>query len=341
MIDTEGGTKNSFLFDVIIIGAGPVGLACGLEAKRYKLSYLIIEKGCLTNSIFNFPKHMTWFSTPELLEIGGIPFTIASEKPTRQDTLIYYRKIVENFKLRLHLFEKILRINPDNQQFEIVSEKAVYHSRFVILATGCFDYPNRLNIPGADLPKVSHYYTEPFPFFRQKVAVLGGKNSAADAALDLYRHGADVTLIHRHAKLGESVKYWVLPNILNRIKEKSIKAFFNAEVTDITNDFIEIKNSATGEIRKLQNDFVFALTGYRPDFDFMRTMGIKIDDTFERAIYNHDTFETNVPGLYISGVVAAGKDRGNVFVEHGREHASKSITDIKRKLSKLRFDAAA
>jgi thioredoxin reductase (NADPH) len=323
-----GGWDLDALIDVLIVGAGPVGLACGIEAARNGFSYLIIEKGCLTNSIFHCPKNVRFFSTPELLEIGDIPFVIAEEKPARQEILNYYRRVCDHYRLRVHFDERVDRILLEGGNFRIVSAKRQYRARRVVLATGFYDHPNLLNVTGENLPKVSHYYTEPFPFYRRKVAVIGGKNSAAEAALDLYRHGGEVTLIHRGPEIGQSVKYWIRPDIINRIKEGSIKAFFNTVVTHITEDTIFIKNGS-GQEQRLENDFVFAMTGYHPDFDFMQRAGVEIDEANQKAKYDPETFETNIPGLYIAGVAAASKGGQNIFIENGREHVKKIIRHIK------------
>jgi len=312
------------LIDVLIVGAGPVGLACAIEAKRNGLSHLIIEKGCLTNSIFRCPINVRFFSTPDRLNIGDIPLIIAEAKPSRQDLLNYYRGVCEHYKLQIHFDERVEQVVSCEGVFQVITTRQNYRARYVVIATGFFDYPNLLHIDGENLPKVSHYYTEPFPFYRRKVAVIGGKSSAVEAALDLYRHGAEVTLIHRGSEIGQSVKYWLRPDILNRIKEGSIKALFNTSVTRITEDAVFIKNGSDQEER-LKNDYVFAMTGYHPDFDFAKRAGVRIDEANRQIRYNPETFETNVPNLYIAGVVAASKGGENVFIENGREHVKKVI----------------
>lgn len=318
--------------DVLIVGAGPVGLACAIEAKRHGLSHLIVEKNCLTYSIFRCPTHVRFFSTPELLAIGEVPFIISESKPSRQDLLNYYRGVCERHQLCVHFDARVEQIRTSEGIFQIVSSRQKYQARYVVIATGFYDNPNLLNIVGENLPKVSHYYTEPFPFYRRRVAVIGGKSSAVEAALDLYRHGADVALIHRGAEIGQSVKYWLRPDIINRIKEGSIKAFFNTIVTRITEDAILIKNGAAPE-QRLENDFVFALTGYHPDFDFVKRCGVMIDEANRRICFNPATFETNVPNLYIAGVVAASKGGDNIFIENGREHVKLVVRDILAKIS--------
>lgn len=315
------------LIDVLIVGAGPVGLACAIEAKRNGLSHLILEKGCLANSIFRCPLNVRFFSTPELLSIGDVPFIITDTKPSRQDLLNYYRGVSEHHKLDIHFDEKVDQITASEGVFQVQTTRRKYHARYVVIATGFYDNPNFLNIDGENLPKVSHYYTEPFPFYRRKVAVIGAKSSAVEAALDLYRHGAEVTLIHRGTEIEQSVKYWLRPDILNRIKEGSIKALFNTRVTSITEDAIFVKNGSDHE-QRLENDYVFAMTGYHPDFYFVQRAGVKIDEANRKICYNPETFETNVPNLYIAGVVAASKGGENIFIENGREHVKRVVRDI-------------
>jgi len=324
--------KKKSLLDIVIVGAGPIGLACGIEAQRRQLSYVILEKGCLANAIFHFPKHMTFFSTPELVEIGDVPFVISAGKPTRQDALNYYRRVAVSYDLNVQLFERVAQIDKRESHFEITSAKAKYRAKSVVLALGFYDHPNLLNVPGEDLPKVSHYYTEPHPFYKRRVAIIGGKNSAVEAALELYRHGAEVTIIHRKPEIGQSVKYWILPDILNRIQEGGIRALLNSRVTRITPEEIFVQNG-TGEAQALPNDFVFALTGYHPDYDFLRSMGIGIDEETGRPHHNPATFETNVPGLYIAGCLAAGKDANKIFIENGRLHAKDIVRDIAGRLA--------
>lgn len=333
---TAGGAGKETLFDVIIVGAGPIGLACGIAARRSRLSYLILEKGCLADAIFRFPKHMTFFSTPELLEIGEVPFVISNGKPARQDALNYYRRVAEHENLSVQLFEPVTRIEKREGRFEITGARATYHARFVVLALGFYDNPNLLNVPGEDLPKVSHYYTEPHPFYKRRVAIIGGKNSAVEAALELYRYGAEVTLIHRQAEIGPSVKYWILPDILNRIQEGGIRALLNARVTRITPEEIFVQNGSR-EPQALPNDFVFALTGYHPDYDFLRSMGVAIDEATGKPHHNPATFETNVPGLYIAGCLAAGKDANKIFIENGRLHGKDIVKDIVEQLPAARI----
>lgn len=268
-------TDHHDLFDVIIIGAGPAGLACAIEAKKQNLNYLVIEKGCLVNSIFHFPTDLSFFSTADLLEIGDVPFVLSAPKPKRIDALNCYRRVAEHWQIRLHLYETVQAISGEKGDFRIQTNREEnYRTRNIIVATGQYDTPNFMNISGEHLPKVSHYYTEGHPYFQKNVAVIGGKNSAVEAALDLYHHGANVTLIHRGESFGKSVKYWILPDIENRIKEGKICAHFKTEVLQIKEDRIVVKNVA-GEIWEIENDFVFAMTGYRPNIDFLKKTGIQ------------------------------------------------------------------
>lgn len=313
-------------YDVLIIGAGPAGLACAIEARRHKLRYLVIEKGCLVNSIFHFPTNLTMFSTPDLLEIGNVPFITATEKPTREDLLKYYRRVMQHFDLAVNLFETVQSVDGRYPEFGVRTSKARYRTKRVVVATGQYDNPNRLNIPGEDLPKVSHYYTEGHPFFRRKVAVIGGKNSAVEFALDLYKHGAEVTIIHRGPTFGDSVKYWLLPDIQNRIKEGRIGARFNTTVQEIKEDVL-ILQTKDGYRETLENDFVFAMTGYRPDVRFFERLGMEVDAD-AKPVHDPETLETNVPGLYIAGVVTAGAEGSKVFIENSRNHGKKIIGHI-------------
>lgn len=316
------------VYDVVIIGAGPAGLACALEAQKQKLSYLVIEKGCLTNSIFRFPTNLILFSTPDLLEIGGIPFIISSEKPTRTDLLKYYRRVTESAKLNIRLFEKVEAISVKKIGFIVQTNRNQnYLTKNIVVATGQYDHPNMMNIPGEELDKVSHYYTEGHPFYNKKVAVIGGKNSAVETALDLYKHDADVTIIHRGKAFGKSVKYWILPDIENRIKEGKIKALFNTSVVEIKENYLVIQDLAGGQRSTVDNDFVFALTGYHPDQSFLKSLGIQMDSQMTPT-YNPDTLETNVPGIYVAGVITAGCEGSKVFIENTRDHGKKIIGHI-------------
>ena len=338
-------SSDSQLKDVIIIGAGPTGLACGIEAEKNSLDYLLIEKGCIVNSIHNFPVQMTFFTTPELLEIGGLPLITPYQKPTRIEALKYYRRVADTYRLKTHLYETVLRVAGQDGDFVIETktrdeQRHSYHARKVVVATGYYDIPNSLNIPGEDLPKVSHYYTEAHPYYNQDVAVIGGKNSAAIAALDLYRTGARVTLIHRGQALSDHIKYWIKPDIDNRIKSGEITAFLETEVVGIRPSHLILNNRA-GKIWELKNDFVFALTGYRPDVEFFESMGIQINPADQKPVYNKETFESNVPGIYLAGVVVAGKMTNEVFIENGRFHGEIVIRSIRQALQEVRLPVSS
>jgi thioredoxin reductase (NADPH) len=313
-------------WDVIIIGAGPIGLACAIEAKKAGLQYLILEKGCLVNSLYNYPHNMTFFSTSDRLEIGGVPFISNNPKPTRAEALEYYRRVCSSWQLNVNLYERVQSVNK-NQDFTITTTKSVYKSRTIILALGFYDLPYLLNVEGEDLPKVKHYYDEPHPYFAQKVAVVGAANSAVDVALETWRKGAEVTMVIREEAIRESVKYWVKPDIENRIKEGSIKAYFNSSVARITPQTIEVKTPAG--IVTLENDFVLAMTGYQPPFEFMEAMGVAFDmDEFHTPIYNEQTMESNVPGLYLAGVVVGGLKTNKWFIENSRVHAELIVNEL-------------
>lgn len=319
------------LFDVIIIGGGPIGIACGLEAKKQGLSYLIIEKGPIVNSLFNYPINMQFFSSSEKLEIDDIPFISKEAKPKRNEALEYYRRIVTSNTLNIHLFEKVTEVN-NNDEFVVKTNKNTYSSKNVIVATGFYDLPNFLDVPGEDLPKVSHYYKDPHFYASQKLAVIGASNSAIDAALECWRKGADVSLIIRGPEVGKRVKYWVRPDIINRIEEGSIKAFYNAEVKEITPTEI-VFTTPSGEMR-IENDFVLALTGYRPNFQFLERLGIELsDDDRKIPTYNPETMETNVTGLFLAGVICGGMETHKWFIENSRIHAPMIIKTIAKKES--------
>lgn len=305
-------------YDVIIIGAGPIGLACGVEAEKLKLGYLIIEKGCLVNSIFNYPTNMTFFSTSERLEIGNIPFISHGPKPTRTEALEYYRRVKSSWNLNVNLYEKVVSIEGEKNNFKIKTGKNKYESKNVIISTGFFDYANYLNIPGEDLPKVKHYYEDPHPYIDQKIVVVGGGNSAVDVALETFRRGSDVTMVIKKDKIDDGVKYWVKPDIENRIAEGSIKAFFNSHLTEIREKEVDIE-TPDGSLT-IENDFVLAMTGYHPDFEFLTSMGIELNKKRE-PMYNSNTFETNKKGIFLAGVVSGGMDTSKWFIENSRYHA--------------------
>lgn len=319
--------RNMRKFDVIIIGAGPIGLACALEAKRNQLNYLVLEKGSLVNSLYNYPLYMTFFSTSDRLEIGGVPFTNVSSKPGRQEALEYYRRIYSHFDLKVQFHEEVLNIDSENEYKILKTTEKEYITENVIIATGFYDIPNYLNIPGEDLPKVSHYYKESHPYTGQKLVVIGASNSSVDAALECWRKGAEVTMVIRKSEIGERVKYWVKPDILNRIEEGSIQVFYNSILKSITPRTVTI-DSPEGDII-LDNDFVLALTGYRPNFEFLLKSGIELsNDSLRLPNYNPETMETNVKGIYLAGVVCGGMETHKWFIENSRIHAEICIRNI-------------
>jgi thioredoxin reductase (NADPH) len=312
------------MHDLIIIGAGPIGITCAIEAKRAGLDALIIDKGMLVNTLFHFPTNMTYFSTSLLLEIGDVPFVSHDEKPTRRESLEYYRRVYESWKLNAHFYEEVMDVKKTDGHFAVSTNKSTYESKAVVVATGFYDLPVLMNVPGEDLPKVFHYYDEPHPYVDQKVAVIGSANSACDVALELWHKGADVTMIIRQSEISDRVKYWIKPNIENRIKEGSIKAYFNSTVSSITPGTIEI-NTPDGP-RSLPNDFVLAMTGYQPDFNFLQKIGISLfNQPDTKVTYNPETHETNIPGLYVAGVVCGGICTNTFFIENARDHAEKII----------------
>lgn len=319
-------------YDIVCIGAGPTGLACAIEAKRAGMKPLVIDKGCLCNSIYHYPVNMVFFTTPELLEIGDLPLVSATEKPIRVEALKYYRKAAEHFELELRLFERVLRVDGHDGNFTVVTENEKgteerYTSKKISVATGYYDLPNIMGIPGEELPHVSHYYSEPFEFWDQDVVVIGGKNSAAEAALDLHRNGARVTLVHRNAELGQGIKYWVRPDIENRIKAGQVKALFETHVKQITSDEVVVQNGA-GE-KRLPAKQVFALTGYHPDFEFIESLGVQLDPETRKPALDPNTLESNVPGIHLAGVVIGGRHTGEIFIENGRFHGKQIIESLK------------
>src|SRR5229473_6324301 len=296
-------------YDIICIGAGPTGLATAIEATRAGMRPLVIDKACLCHSIFHYPVNMVFFTTPELLEIGDLPMVCAADKPTRIEALKYYRKAAEHYGLELRLFELVVRVEGGDGGFTVVTqtEKGTgeYQGKKIVVATGYYDLPNRLNVPGEDLPQVSHYYTEPHAFWNREVVVVGGKNSAAEAALDLYRNGAKVTLVHRDAQLGQSIKYWVKPDIENRIKAGQIQAMLQTRVKEITSDEVIVSNG--GGEKRLPARQVFALTGYHPDFAFIESLGVRLDPETRKPALDPNSLESNVPGIHLAGVVIGGR----------------------------------
>lgn len=314
-------------YDLIIIGGGPIGIACALEAEKNNVSYLILEKGCLVNSLYHYPANMTFFSTSDKLELDKIPFISNNPKPRKAEALEYYRRITTSNELNIHLFEKVTAVRSENNSHLVTTTKNTYSTKNIIVATGFYDIPNYLNIPGEDLPKVEHYYNDPHYYATQKTVVVGSSNSSVDAALEIYRKGGEVTMIIRKPEIGERVKYWVRPDIINRIEEGSIKAYFNSDLIEIRENEVVIE---TPEGRKtLENDFVLLLTGYRPNFKFLEEMGVNISDD-DRKIpqYDQETMETNVPGIYLAGVICGGMETHKWFIENSRIHAGMIIRDI-------------
>ena len=316
-------------FDLCIIGAGPIGICCAIEAKKNNLSYVIIDKGCLVNSLYNYPKNMTFFSTSDKLEIGDVPFISHNSKPTKSEALEYYRRVVSSWKLDINLYEEVNKITK-KENFEVVTSKGKYISKNVIVSTGFYDLPYKLNVPGEDLDKVKHYYDEPHPYFGMKVAVVGAANSAVDVALETYRKGAqEVTMIVREPNLSESVKYWVKPDVENRINEGSIKSYFNSNIKKIDSKSITV-STPEGEV-VIENDFVLAMTGYQPDFSFLERIGIKIgDDEHTTPFHDPDSMETNVKGIYLAGVICGGLKTNKWFIENSRDHSKIIIEEIKK-----------
>ena len=310
-------------FDALVVGAGPTGLACGIELQQRGVKTVLIEKGCVVNSIYHYPTNMSFFTTPELLEIGNLPMTSLNEKPNRTEALKYYRKVAEHFHLNIHQYEKVDRISGEDNAFEVAATDRlganhVYRVRKIVLSTGYYDVPNLLNVPGEELDKVRHYYKEAHPYYNQDVAVIGAKNSAAIAALELYWTGARVTLIHRGAGISDSVKYWIKPNIENRIKSGEIAAHFHAKVVRIAQDSIQVATPG-GEIA-IANDFVFALVGYQPDLKFLNVTGISLEPETQRPRTDPETLESTRPGVYLAGVIVAGMHTNEIFIENGRFH---------------------
>jgi thioredoxin reductase (NADPH) len=340
-------------FDVVVIGAGPSGMASAIEAQRAGFRVVLIDKGCLVNSLFHYPANMTFFTTPELLEIGDIPFPSAHIKPTREEALEYYRKVAEHYRLDVRPYQRVDQVSGGDGNFQVrttavnptilgaleASEEhqripgrvREYQARKLVVATGYYDLPNIMHIPGEELAKVFHYYREPHPFFDRDVLIIGGKNSASIAALELWRHGSRVTLVHRQPGMHPHVKYWIRPDIENRIKNGEIAAYFNSTVSEIREESVLIQ-TPNGEVR-VKNDFVFALTGYHPDYAFLQSLGVRLTPEECRPIVDHQTLETNVPGVYVAGVIVAGSRTSEIFIENGRFHGQHIAQDLKKKLS--------
>lgn len=338
-------------FDVLVIGAGPTGLACAIEAQKAGFRAVLVDKGCLCQSIFHYPAHMTFFTTPELLEIGDLPFSSPNQKPTRSEALEYYRKVAEHYDLDVRQYETVESVQGTDGDFRVQTRDRFgrlkqHNSRKLVIATGYYDLPNYLGLAGEELSKVKHYYHEPHPYFGLDVVVIGGKNSAAIAALELWRHGARVTLVHRGPAMHRHVKYWILPDINNRIKNGEIAAFFNTTVAEITEDDVLLA-TPDGDLR-LPNQFVFALTGYRPDFAFIERMGVRLDANNDRCpVCDPATLESNVKGIYVAGVIVAGERTHEIFIENGRfhgkliaEHLRGGTPETQRELMGSAHDAA-
>jgi thioredoxin reductase (NADPH) len=319
------------MLDVIIIGGGPIGLACGIEAKKKGLSYLILDKGTLVNSLYHYPMNMTFFSTSDKLEIGNIPFISHNAKPTRSEALEYYRRVASHWKLNLNLYEEVTYIHPSQNTFELTTSKTSYKAAHLIIATGFYDRPFLLGVPGEELPKVKHYYSEPHPYFGMDLVVVGAANSAVDVALETYRKGAkSVTMIIREKEIGTNVKYWARPDIVNRIEEGSIKAYFESTIVSITDNEVEFQN-ANGTYR-IPNDFVLAMTGYEPNFEMLEQLGVDFhEDEFRTPKYNPETMETNTKGVYLAGVVCGGYKTNKWFIENSRVHAVQIIEALSKK----------
>jgi len=312
---------------MLVVGGGPIGLACGIAAQKAGLSYLIVEKGCLVNSLYHYPQNMTFFSTSERLEIGDIPFVSINPKPKRAEALEYYRRVQQKFDLNTHLFEEVISVSKQKDTFHITTSKSTYTASYVVVATGFYDIPCLLNIKGEDLPKVRHYYNDPHYYAGQKVVVVGASNSSVDAALETYRKGADVTLVVRGEGIGPRVKYWVRPDMENRITNNEVRALFNSKLTEIRPTEVDIL-TPDGLIT-LENDFVLALTGYQPNFAFLEKIGIKLsEDSSRQPMHNPDTMETNIPGLFLAGVVCGGMNTHLWFIENSRVHATQIVKRI-------------
>jgi thioredoxin reductase (NADPH) len=322
-------------FDVLVIGAGPTGMACAIEAQRAGFRSVLVDKGCLCNSLFHYPSHMTFFTTSELLEIGDIPFPSPNAKPTRNEALEYYRKVAQHYRLDVRAYQRVESVTGEDFRFTVTARDAfdrvsTWTTRKVVVATGYYDLPNFMNIPGEDLAKVMHYYVDPHPYYGMDVVVIGGKNSAAIAALELWRHGARVTVVYRGPKMQPHIKYWILPDIENRIKNGEIAARFNTTVTRIDPYSVTLATPQGPVV--LRNDFVFALTGYLPDFTFIEALGVRIEGEYRCPVCDPRTLESNIPGIYLAGVIIAGDRTNEIFIENGRFHGRQIAEDLKQKL---------
>jgi thioredoxin reductase (NADPH) len=332
---TQAHARPDSWSDVLVVGAGPTGLACAIEAQKVGFKSIIIDKGCLVNSIFHYPTNMVFFTTPELLEIGDIPFPTSLAKPTRQEALEYYRRVAEHYQLHVCQYQWVKTITGEDGNFRVTAtdrHSAIhdYRARKIVVATGYYDLSNSIGIPGEDTDKVFHYYREPHPYYDSDVVVIGGKNSAAEAALDLWRHGARVTLVYRGSQMHHHVKYWVRPDVENRIKAGEIAAYFNSTVLEIGPDYVVLLTPSGS--RRLKNDFVFAMTGYHPDYDFLRSIGIELSAEQHRPFCDPETLESNVPGVYVAGVIVAGSKTNEIFIENGRFHGQQIAAHLKETL---------
>ncbi|WP_186434758.1 YpdA family putative bacillithiol disulfide reductase [Dokdonia sp. Hel_I_53] len=320
-------------YDLVIIGGGPIGIACGIEAQKKDLKYVILEKGVLVNALYNFPENMTFFSTSELLEIGEVPFVSDRDKPTRKESLEYYRRVQETYNLNISLYTEVLKMTPKEEGYTIVTGKGDAFAKAVIVATGFYDTPRELKIPGANLPKVKYFYDSPHPYVGQKIVIIGAANSACDVALETYYKGAEVTMVVRGAGINERTKYWIKPNIENRIKEGAIAAHFNSQVTSISKENVTV-NTLNGEI-VIENDFVLAMIGYKPNYTLFKNIGLPIDDDeFRTPIFNEETLETPLPNVFIAGVAAGGLKTSRFFIENTRIHAEMILNHLEKKLKK-------
>ena len=333
--------KSTNSFDVLVIGAGPTGMASAIEAQRAGFSAMMVDKGCLVNSLFHYPANMVFFTTPELLEIGDIPFSTANQKPNRLEALEYYRNVAQHYQLKIRQYEKVTSVSGSDGNFLVRTidrhgQSHEYAARKIVVATGYYDLPNYMDIPGEDLPKVMHYYGEPHPYFDSDVLIIGAKNSAAIAALELWRRGARVTLVHRGPGIHQNVKYWIKPDIENRIKNREVTAYFNTCVEEIMPESVRLRTPEG--VLALKNDFVFALTGYHTDYDFLKSLGIKLNESDMRPACDPNTFESNVPGIYVAGVIVAGSKTSEIFIENGRFHGRQIAADLKRKLAATAAD---
>jgi thioredoxin reductase (NADPH) len=334
-LNPEGAATGQEIFDLLVVGAGPTGLACAIEAQKAGFRVVLVDKGCVCNSLFHYPAHMTFFTTPELLEIGDIPFPSPNPKPSRNEALQYYRLVAAYYKLDMRQYHRVERVTGADGAFTVHTEDrfgraGALKARKLALSTGYYDLPNYMGIPGEDLSKVYHYYNDPHPFFETDVVVIGGKNSAAIAALELWRSGARVTLVHRDAEMHRHVKYWIKPDIENRIKNGEVKALFNTQVVEITPDTVEVE-TPQGR-RTLKNDFVFAMTGYHPDFEFLERLGVRFEGADRRPVCDAETLESNVPGVYLAGVIVAGSRTNEIFIENGRFHGRQIARGLASKL---------